>query len=491
MALTSIIDLSNKRPRAFIRVSLGVGPRSTGAGPIRVLLLGNRSSTAAATYDDQPLDVVTEADVSSVAGSGSELHRMYRAITKAFRNVAVTIVPVTPAGTAATATFTVTGVGASSAGTFRLQIGSDDPIEVAIPIGASDTTAASAIAAAINAVTHSAVTAGSVAGAVTMTVKSVGLRGNTLRYRCSVPTVPSGITLPTTTGTFFTSGATDDNVTLALTASASSRYHLTVCPSDDANPANVTRVANHVDDQAGPLNGRRGRFVCASIGTLGAATTFAQTLNRERGQCVWAYNASSQPSELAATAAGEIAEGLSTDRATNFDGRVLPGVSPQWLTSERATGTQIVAALNVGLTPIEAVGTTMTIARSITMKSLDPVSNPDYRVLDTHYVDVADFIGDVLQDGWPDRFTGFKLGVDIAGEVPPPGVATAGTTKLWAIEVLGVYDNKLIENFDSETVPNMVFERNESGAKGRVDAVIPVDIIELFHQFAADVRQVN
>ena len=105
-------------------------------------------------------------------------------------------------------------------------------------------------------------------------------------------------------------------------------------------------------------------------------------------------------------------------------------------------------------------------------------------------MDVADFIADTLQDGWPDRFPNFKLGVDIEGEVPPPGVATANTTRDWCVEVLGKFDNNLIENFDTETVPNMVFERS-TAAKGRVDAVIPIDVIELFHQFAADVRQVG
>jgi hypothetical protein len=39
-------------------------------------------------------------------------------------------------------------------------------------------------------------------------------------------------------------------------------------------------------------------------------------------------------------------------------------------------------------------------------------------------------------------------------------------------------------------VAGSTFERNEV-ANGRVDAVIPIDVIELFHQFAADVRQVG
>ena len=317
------------------------------------------------------------------------------------------------------------------------------------------------------------------------------MRGNHIRFRCFVKdTTPTGLTVPFNQGTYLSSGATDDNNTLALAAVASQRYHLIACPWDSSDPTNIGRVVAFMGSQADPLTGRRGRMVCGTQASLGTATTFAQGLNAERAQVLWHFNAQNTPAELAASAVGEMAEGLSTDRATNFDGRVLGGIAPQWSKADQPEGTEIVAALNVGLTPVGVEGNNATIIRSITSRSRDALSNPDYRVLDTHYVDVSDYIADILQDGFPDRFSGFKLGTDIAGEMPPPGVATAGTVKSWAIEVIGKQNNILLENFDTNTVPNMVFERNET-AKGRVDAVIPIDIIELFHQFAADVRQVN
>lgn len=485
--LTSIIDTSNKRPRAFIKVSLGAGPRSTGSGPIRIALIGNRLAATSAANDETPIPVSTEDDAITNSGSGSEVHRMYRALTKAFRNASVDIVNILPVGTAATYAIAITGT-ATSSGTYRVQVGSDDPVDISIPTGSTATAAGNLVAAALNAISHAAYTAANVTGTVTLTAKCAGLRGNLLRIRMSVPTAVAGLTLPTSTGAYFTSGATDDNNSLALAGMSSVRYHLVVCPWVDT--ANIDRVESHMNAQAEATIGRRGRFICANVDTLGNATTFAQGRNSERGQCVWHYLAPACPSEVAAAVAGEVAEGLSTDRATNFDGKLVAGISSQWLRADQPEGTEIVAALNVGLTPLDCNGNDASISRSITMRSLDALSNPDYRVLDTHYVDVADFIADTLQDGWPDRFPNFKLGVDIEGEVPPPGVATANTTRDWCVEVLGKFDNNLIENFDTETVPNMVFERS-TAAKGRVDAVIPIDVIELFHQFAADVRQVG
>ncbi len=97
-------------------------------------------------------------------------------------------------------------------------------------------------------------------------------------------------------------------------------------------------------------------------------------------------------------------------------------------------------------------------------------------------------VADTLEENWAAAFPGFKLGVDIEGEVPPPGVATANTTRAWALGLLAPFENDLLENFSSVTVAGSLFERNET-AKGRIDAVIPIDVIELFHQFAADVRQ--
>ena len=89
------------------------------------------------------------------------------------------------------------------------------------------------------------------------------------------------------------------------------------------------------------------------------------------------------------------------------------------------------------------------------------------------------------------HFTG-KVGVliDIEGEAPPPGTASANTIKLWVLDLLSQYDNRLIENYNSTTKDGIQVARNKV-AKGRVDAVIPLDIIELLHQFTADVRQVN
>ena len=46
--LTSIVDTSNKVPRAFVRVALGAGPRSPGSSAMKILLIGSKTSTGTA-----------------------------------------------------------------------------------------------------------------------------------------------------------------------------------------------------------------------------------------------------------------------------------------------------------------------------------------------------------------------------------------------------------------------------------------------------------
>lgn len=498
--MSTIIDLSNKRPRAFIKVSLGVGPRASGAAPITMLLLGNKTAAAPSNpmTNNTMEQVFDETTVIARAGAGSELHRMYRRVSQINPQASVYIGCITAsAGAQATHNLTVGGTSSENC-TLELTLSCDTPVSVAILNGDTAATVRTNIINAINAVTHSPVIASISTNDVVFTAKCVGPRGNGIRLRSRF-TEGTGAGLTFTTlqpnGVSLTGGTTNDDPTTLLGNTTAVRFHLTVAPYGtvaEATPLGV--CVTHVETQAGALIGKRGRLVIGAQTSLGTAQTFAFTnLNKELAQIGWLQTANETPAELAAALAGRLSVGLGLNRAHNFDSEELDGLTPQWDLGEQPTETEITSALNNGLTPLFVSGTDVLIARSITSKSRTAAggSTFDYSVLDSHYVDAAFYIADLLEEGFPVAFSGFKLGVDISGQMPPPGVATANTVRAWALgQVIAPLENDLIENFLSTTVAGAIFERN-TVAKGRIDAIIPVDIIELFHQFAADVRQVG
>lgn len=496
--MATIIDLSNKRPRAFVRVSLGAGPRASGAAPITILLLGNKTSSAPSNpLADSTMEQVFDEDVVIArTGGGSELHRMFRQVTAINPQAAIYIGAIpSSAGAAASLSLDITGTATEDA-TIELTIGPDTPVSVGVRNGDTAADVRAAIIAALNAVPHSPVTAAENATAVVLTAKCTGPRGNGIRVRSRF-TEGSGAGLVIATlapsGASLTGGATTDDPTALLANTTGVRFHLTAAPygtTAEAVPLGV--CVDHVNAQAEPLIGKRGRLIVGNAESLGTAQTFAfTTLNEELVQIAWQQEANETPAELAAALAGRLSVGLGQTRAFNFDGTELDGLTPQWDLGSRATETEVTSALNNGLTALFVSGNDVKVSRSITSKSRSEAggSTFDYSVLDSHYVDVAFFVADLLEEGWPVAFPNQRLGVVVEGEMPPPGVATSETARSWALgTVIAPLDNDLIENFATVTIPGSRFTRNEV-AKGRVDAVIPIDPIELFHQFAADVRQ--
>ncbi len=290
MALTSIVDLSNKRPRAFVRVSLGVGSRASGAAPITLLLLGNKTGLAPSDplTDDTIVQVFDEDEVIAKAGAGSELHRMWRQVSEVNPTASVYIGAIAESGGAdASLTKTLTGT-ATADSTLEVTIGCDTPLSIAVSNGDAAATVIANIIAAVNAVTHTPVIATTPASNLVLTAKQAGPRGNYIKVRTRwTEGTGAGITFTTAAnGEALSGGTTNDDPTNVLAASTAVRFHLTVAPygvTAEATPIGV--ITAHVDSQAGALTGKRGRCVFGAATALATAQTFAFTdLNEERAR---------------------------------------------------------------------------------------------------------------------------------------------------------------------------------------------------------------
>lgn len=508
MALSSIIDTANKTPGLFLKVSLGVGAQAAAGSPLKILLLGNKTSSGTAT-DGSITQVTGPDDAVTLAGQGSELHRGARNIFRAFpgANVYLGVIAVSGGTAASNAGFTSTGP-ATAAGTIEMWI-AGERIVVSFASGDTATAIGAAVALAINNAADLPVTATASVGTVTITAKHAGPRGNRIRVRNTI-TTGSGLT-HTPIDAYLASGATSDTPATILDNASTQRFHVIVAPYDDTTNLGLvkTHIATYSND---PLEGKRAVYLFASADTLANATTLATTINDARARCLWHYNSDVPPAELVASWAGRYVRGLQRDRAANFDGAQVLAALPQRTLADRPIASEITSALNNGLTPVRtaADGATCVVVRAITTRSKDSAGRPDYSTLDVHKVDALDLLADQIESDFAREFTadpadpdavGFKLANDTdAGEMPPPGVVTPLTLRDFVYAITKRFDAEDNEGsagtlgaflVNVETNGANIVCQADAIAQGRVNVSIPCDVVELFHQAAIDVRQIG
>lgn len=490
MALSSILAAANKVPGTYLRVSLGVGVRSSGTSPRHLVLFGNK--TASGTMDlAKEYDCFSEDDARTLAGAGSELFWLVKAAVDAYPGVALKIIAVTEsAGTAATGTIVVGGA-ATSSGTIAVSVLGEE-IEVPYASGDAPTAVGAAIAAAVNAKPDWPLTAAAVTGTVTGTARHRGPRGNFIPVRARILSGTGLTVTPPATG-YLTSGATSDDPQAALDVIAAVRRNYLVAPYIDATQ--LAKFKTHVDAEDEPEVGHRKQLVFGSIDTLANTTTLATGLNLARAQCAWQEKADATPGMLAAAVAARRAAREASDAGYNFDGEILPGLRPHYNSADLPTNSELISALNNGITPLSSTPSgEVFIVRSITTKSQDATAKPDYRVLDTAKVTVADEIADRYELAFADRWKGFKASVDPAeGEVAPPNVVTPAMCDDLAYEILIAAEENdgLLESGSVERRKGEIFHELSTTSPGRFNGTIPLDVIEGAHQFATDVRQIG
>jgi phage tail sheath gpL-like len=167
---------------------------------------------------DVPKQVFSAAQVGGETGYGFPLHRMATRWFEAYPGGTLYMTPQDEDGAAAQATGTITIVAAATtaAGTYSLYI-DGIPVPVSIPKAATETTFATAVAAAINADQDLPVTAAAALGVVTITAKAGGTPGNDISITenwNSTEELPAGTT--STAIVAMSGGATDPDLDDAL-----------------------------------------------------------------------------------------------------------------------------------------------------------------------------------------------------------------------------------------------------------------------------------
>ena len=180
------IGASLPNPGNYLELDFAQGPAG-GFGQVRsILLMGNKTTSGTATNDtvvygpDTQIPCQSEADVITLFGAGSQLHRMFRRATKVNPTATYYLLAIAPsAGAAATASLVLTNA-ATSNGNLRFWC-VDEFVDTAITSGDSITTIGANLATSINSQTSWPITASNGAGTVTITAKNLGPEGNWIR----------------------------------------------------------------------------------------------------------------------------------------------------------------------------------------------------------------------------------------------------------------------------------------------------------------------
>lgn len=443
---------------------LGAGPSTSGNAVFKLLLVGNKTAQGAMVANSDVVRIYSENDAKAQAGPGSELHRMARAALR-IPGIEIWLAAVTEsAGSAATLTITFATT-ATSDGSFVYWF-DGDRVEVAVSLGDTATAVGDKLVSQLSQKDFLSSTGVNGAGTVTLTRKQKGPRGNQGEVYQDTSSKPGGMTSAlggagaavTGGGKRFGGGTTADDLTQVSTNTFPAWYQRVALAHNDS--ANLAVWKANTSAKAGPLEGRPEHVVCASSDTLSNTQSLTQTtLNDGRFSMLWMLESESHPAEIAALVGAIRTATEPADPGSAYDDMVLPGILPSRFPAQSPQRSTKTAALQTGVTPIYTSNGQALICRSITTRCLNGTA-PDYRVLDTGWSSVADFIRVDLGAIWSDWRNQNKVLADDPAPEQPDRPSGVGTPKRWN---------------DIETKRLKQFERGEAVTSG-VPQIIDVDL---------------
>jgi phage tail sheath gpL-like len=459
----SEIPASIRKPGKYVEFNTALAVRTLPANLQKVLIIGQRlaAGTVAANV---PTQVFSDDQAATYFGRGSIIHRMVRAAIRANAYLHLTCIAVDDAagGVAATKTVTIANA-ATGSGTLTLNVGPDS-VTIAIDSGDAVNDIAAALNAELAKYPNLPVTASVLNAVVTLTAKNKGTLGNQIA-------VSATVTAASTTATVAdgTSGATDPTLTDTLAAVFAAGHHVIISAWNDQT--SLTALRTHLNSVSNGLEMRGAVGVYGYTGTLANATTLAGQINSGRITGALLPSSVSLPYEVAAAYGAVIA--FEEDPARPLNTLELVGIVPNPLVN-RLSRTEQEACLYNGITPLEVgPGEKVQIVRAITTYTLDPQSIPDIALLELMTIRIMDYVRRAVRERVALNHPRDKKTARVKRKIRSTII-----TVLFQLEELEIIEN-VEENLDGVIVEDDLQDPN------RVDAKIPVDVVNGLHVFAA------
>lgn len=456
------IPASIRKPGKYFEFNTKLAVRTLPGNPQRVLIIGQQldSGTQPALT---PVDVFSDDQVATLFGRGSQAHLMARAAMMANAYLQLTIIGVSDvaASIAAKGELTFTGT-ASASGLASLTVGTTR-IDVAVQNAETAEAIAQAISVAVNKSADLPVTASSAAGKLTLTAKNKGEQGNDiqLKFSCTAPDVTAVLAA-------MSSGQGSPDIAAALAAVVAGGHNIIVSPF--STEAALTALRTHLDFVSGPMEQRGAIGTYGWVKTLASGTTLASKINSGRITAAWHNGSAKLPCEVAAAYAAVLAS--EEDPARPLNTLELKGLDVTNI-SKWPSRTEQENALYNGVTPLEiGPGDKVQIVRAISTYTQDPQGVEDVSMLDITTIRTLDYVRKACRERIALRFPREKL-----SERTPAKVRSELLDVLFKMEEL-----EIVEQVE-ENKAALIVERDLQDVN-RLDAKIPVDVVNGLHVFA-------
>lgn len=456
------IPSSIRKPGKYFEFNTKLAVRTLPGNLQKTLIVGQKlaAGTQAALA---AVDVFSDEGAAVYFGHGSIAHLMVRAAIKANPYLALTVIALDDAGAGVVATGTVTVTGpATGPGGVRLNV-ANQTVDIAVVTTDTATAIAAALVAQIAKQPDLPVTAAAVAGVVTLTAKHKGTLGNGIKLSASV--TAAGVAAAVVA---MSAGATDPDITAALAAVFAAGHDIIISPY--ADQTSLTALRTHLDSASGPLEQRGVIGVCGHTGTLGAATTLAGLIDAGRISMPLLPGTVSLNYEMGAAYGAVVASEEDPARPLNL--LELLGIAPPPLAS-RLSRTEQENALYNGVTPLEVgPGERVQIVRAITTYTKDAQNIDDISLLDLTTIRTLDYVRKSVRERISLRFPREKL-----------SERTAAKVRSEILDVLYKLEELEIVEMVEDNKPGVIVERDLQDPN-RLDAKIPVDVVNGLHIFA-------
>ncbi|POA99252.1 phage tail protein [Chromobacterium sinusclupearum] len=457
------IPASIRKPGKYFEFNTKLAVRTLPGNPQRVLVIGQRLADTAAQPALAALDVFSDEQAAQAFGRGSFAHLMARAAINANPYLQLTVIAVddNAAGVPAAGSFTFSGP-ATAAGVLSLYIGAAR-VDVAVAAGDDAPKIAANAQAALAKLTDLPITAVAAKEVLTLTARHKGSLGNAIALKAQEQIAGLGVVVAPMKG-----GAGDPDIAPALSAVASGGHQIIASPF--TGDAALTALRAHLDFVSGPLEQRGAIGVIASTGALADASALSAKLDSGRITAAWYRGSAKLPGDIAAAYAAVIAS--EEDPARPLNTLELPGLDVVDL-AYRTTRTEQESALYNGVTPLEvAAGNRVQIVRAISTYTKDAQGVDDVSLLDITTIRTLDYVRRACRERIALRFPREKL-----SDRTPSKVRSELLDVLYKLEEL-----EIIEQVEANKA-GLIVERDLQDAN-RLDAKIPVDVVNGLHVFA-------
>jgi phage tail sheath gpL-like len=456
------ITASIRKPGKYFEFNTKLAVRTLPSNLQRVVLIGQRL-TAGSVPALMPVDVFSDEQAATNFGAGSIAHLMSRAAITANPYAPLTVIAVDDHAEGIAATGTITLAGAVTSMGIATAYICDERVDVVVDSDATPTAVATALTAAVNAAQDLPVTATNAAGVITLKARHKGAAGNGIVVSAS--TTAKGLTVSVSG---MSAGDLDPDLAPAFAAIFAAGYNLVALPFTTAESLGALRT--HLEAVGSPMEQRDALGFAGWPGTLAAGGTLADDVNSGLISIAWHNDSVRSAGEIAAGYAAVVSS--EEDPARPLNTLEIKGLDVTPVTS-RPGRVEQENALNNGLTPLEGgPGNRVQIVRAITTYTQDAQGVADISLLDLTTMRTLHYARKALRERIALRFPREKL-----SSRTPKKVRSEILDVLYKMEELEIVE-EVAANADG-----VVVER-DSQDPNRLDAKIPVDVVNGLHVFA-------